>query len=185
MSWVLGVCNSLSSTPPSARLTEKPSFVSSPFVRWALQPTVSRGVIIRAGFLRTYLVFSCRPVEDQKEMPSPVNPELRHKEVQMNFFNQLTSVFNPDITVLSSPSAHMQVSKLHTQKDQVCISIWILFAKILYIFLEKCLPFCIIGRGWNWWPSDDRSGCTGQNEECLHLSKCVQFTRIRFVFSKA
>uniref|UniRef100_A0A8C2GSI0 Ubiquitin protein ligase E3 component n-recognin 4 n=1 Tax=Cyprinus carpio TaxID=7962 RepID=A0A8C2GSI0_CYPCA len=37
-------------------------------------------------------------VEDQKELPSPVNPELRQKEVQMNFFNQLTSVFNPDIT---------------------------------------------------------------------------------------
>ncbi|XP_017342515.1 E3 ubiquitin-protein ligase UBR4 isoform X1 [Ictalurus punctatus] len=47
-------------------------------------------------------------VEDQKELPTPVNPELRHKEVQMNFFNQLTSVFNPDFTVLSSPSAHMQ-----------------------------------------------------------------------------
>ncbi|XP_016138625.1 E3 ubiquitin-protein ligase UBR4 [Sinocyclocheilus grahami] len=47
-------------------------------------------------------------VEDQKELPSPVNPELRQKEVQMNFFNQLTSVFNPDITVLASPSAHMQ-----------------------------------------------------------------------------
>ncbi|XP_065141997.1 E3 ubiquitin-protein ligase UBR4 isoform X2 [Paramisgurnus dabryanus] len=47
-------------------------------------------------------------VEDQKEIPSPVNPELRHKEVQMNFFNQLTSVFNPDITVLASPAAHMQ-----------------------------------------------------------------------------
>ncbi|XP_053096736.1 E3 ubiquitin-protein ligase UBR4 isoform X3 [Pangasianodon hypophthalmus] len=47
-------------------------------------------------------------VEDQKELPSPVNPELRQKEVQMNFFNQLTSVFNPDITVLSLPSAHMQ-----------------------------------------------------------------------------
>ncbi|KTG44696.1 hypothetical protein cypCar_00010069, partial [Cyprinus carpio] len=48
-------------------------------------------------------------VEDQKELPSPVNPELRQKEVQMNFFNQLTSVFNPDITMLASPSAHMQV----------------------------------------------------------------------------
>ncbi|XP_016135663.1 E3 ubiquitin-protein ligase UBR4-like [Sinocyclocheilus grahami] len=47
-------------------------------------------------------------VEDQKELPSPVNPELRQKEVQMNFFNQLTSVFNPDITMLASPSAHMQ-----------------------------------------------------------------------------
>uniref|UniRef100_A0A672LG87 Ubiquitin protein ligase E3 component n-recognin 4 n=1 Tax=Sinocyclocheilus grahami TaxID=75366 RepID=A0A672LG87_SINGR len=43
-------------------------------------------------------------VEDQKELPSPVNPELRQKEVQMNFFNQLTSVFNPDITMLASPS---------------------------------------------------------------------------------
>lgn len=51
-------------------------------------------------------------VEDQKELPSAVNPELRHKEVQMNFFNQLTSVFNPDLTtILASPSAaHMQAS---------------------------------------------------------------------------
>lgn len=50
-------------------------------------------------------------VEDHKELPSAVNPELRQKEVQMNFFNQLTSVFNPDLTtILASPSAlHMQV----------------------------------------------------------------------------
>ncbi|XP_045063212.1 E3 ubiquitin-protein ligase UBR4-like isoform X2 [Coregonus clupeaformis] len=47
-------------------------------------------------------------VEDQKEVLSPVNPELRHKEVQMNFFNQLTSVFNPDLTLLASPSGHTQ-----------------------------------------------------------------------------
>eukprot|EP00063_Salmo_salar_P028104 XP_014002939.1 PREDICTED: E3 ubiquitin-protein ligase UBR4-like [Salmo salar] len=47
-------------------------------------------------------------VEDQKEVLSPVNPELRHKEVQMNFFNQLTSVFNPDLTVLASPSGRTQ-----------------------------------------------------------------------------
>ncbi|KAK5619189.1 E3 ubiquitin-protein ligase ubr4 [Crenichthys baileyi] len=49
-------------------------------------------------------------VEDQKELPSVVSPELRQKEVQMNFFNQLTSVFNPDLTtILASPSAaHMQ-----------------------------------------------------------------------------
>lgn len=51
-------------------------------------------------------------VEDHKELPSAVNPELRQKEVQMNFFNQLTSVFNPDLTtILASPTAaHMQVS---------------------------------------------------------------------------
>ncbi|CAB1330321.1 unnamed protein product [Coregonus sp. 'balchen'] len=47
-------------------------------------------------------------VEDHKEVLSPVNPELRHKEVQMNFFNQLTSVFNPDLTLLASPSGHTQ-----------------------------------------------------------------------------
>ncbi|KAM6976924.1 E3 ubiquitin-protein ligase UBR4 [Aplochiton taeniatus] len=47
-------------------------------------------------------------VEDQKELPSAVNPELQHKEVQMNFFNQLTSVFNPDLTLLVTPSTHMQ-----------------------------------------------------------------------------
>ncbi|MGH0168045.1 UNVERIFIED_CONTAM: hypothetical protein FKN15_073672 [Acipenser sinensis] len=48
-------------------------------------------------------------VEDQKELPSPVNPEMRQKEVQMNFFNQLTSVFNPDVNMLSAPSAQTQV----------------------------------------------------------------------------
>lgn len=41
-------------------------------------------------------------VEDQKELASPVSPELRQKEVQMNFLNQLTSVFNPR-TVASLP----------------------------------------------------------------------------------
>lgn len=57
-------------------------------------------------------VFFFFTVEDQKDLPSAVNPELRQKEVQMNFFNQLTSVFNPDLTsILGSPSsAHMQVS---------------------------------------------------------------------------
>lgn len=51
-------------------------------------------------------------MEDHKELPSAVNPELRQKEVQMNFFNQLTSVFNPDLTtILASPTAaHMQAS---------------------------------------------------------------------------
>ncbi|XP_058849008.1 E3 ubiquitin-protein ligase UBR4 isoform X2 [Acipenser ruthenus] len=48
-------------------------------------------------------------VEDQKELPSPVNPEMRQKEVQMNFFNQLTSVFNPDVNMLSAPSTQTQV----------------------------------------------------------------------------
>lgn len=41
-------------------------------------------------------------VEDQKELASPVSPELRQKEVQMNFLNQLTSVFNPR-TIASPP----------------------------------------------------------------------------------
>ncbi|XP_063173479.1 E3 ubiquitin-protein ligase UBR4 [Candoia aspera] len=42
-------------------------------------------------------------VEDQKELASPVRPELRQKEVQMNFLNQLTSVFNPKMAL--SPMA--------------------------------------------------------------------------------
>uniref|UniRef100_A0A8C2KCQ3 Ubiquitin protein ligase E3 component n-recognin 4 n=1 Tax=Cyprinus carpio TaxID=7962 RepID=A0A8C2KCQ3_CYPCA len=56
-------------------------------------------------------------VEDQKELPSPVNPELRQKEVQMNFFNQLTSVFNPDITMLASPSGENECDE-QTTTDQ-------------------------------------------------------------------
>ncbi|KAJ7306604.1 hypothetical protein JRQ81_009996 [Phrynocephalus forsythii] len=40
-------------------------------------------------------------VEDQKELPSPVSAELRQKEVQMNFLNQLTSVFNPRMATSS------------------------------------------------------------------------------------
>ncbi len=40
---------------------------------------------------------------------------------------------------------------------------------------------CITGWEWVWWPDNNRSGNTGQNEECLHLSKCVQFTRIGWV----
>ncbi|XP_070812261.1 LOW QUALITY PROTEIN: E3 ubiquitin-protein ligase UBR4 [Pituophis catenifer annectens] len=38
-------------------------------------------------------------VEDQKQLASPVRPELRQKEVQMNFLNQLTSVFNPKMAL--------------------------------------------------------------------------------------
>ncbi|XP_072569550.1 E3 ubiquitin-protein ligase UBR4 isoform X8 [Paramormyrops kingsleyae] len=60
-------------------------------------------------------------VEDQKDLPSPVNPEVRQKEVQMNFFNQLTSVFNPDVNMLSSPCGQIQVeseSDDQTRADQ-------------------------------------------------------------------
>ncbi|XP_070615566.1 E3 ubiquitin-protein ligase UBR4 isoform X3 [Erythrolamprus reginae] len=45
-------------------------------------------------------------VEDQKELSSPIRPELRQKEVQMNFLNQLTSVFNPKMAL--SPMTTLQ-----------------------------------------------------------------------------
>uniref|UniRef100_A0A8C3QPV4 Ubiquitin protein ligase E3 component n-recognin 4 n=1 Tax=Cyanoderma ruficeps TaxID=181631 RepID=A0A8C3QPV4_9PASS len=48
-------------------------------------------------------------VEDQKELASPVSPELRQKEVQMNFLNQLTSVFNPRVSSSPSITAETQV----------------------------------------------------------------------------
>lgn len=69
-------------------------------------------------WLREFVSFFCLIVEDQKEVPCSVNPELRQKEVQMNFFNQLTSVFNPDLTtILASPSAaHMQASVTDTRQ---------------------------------------------------------------------
>ncbi|XP_069598111.1 E3 ubiquitin-protein ligase UBR4 isoform X6 [Ranitomeya imitator] len=47
-------------------------------------------------------------VEDQKETTVLLSPELRQKEVKMNFLNQLTSVFNPRGSATSS-SSHMQV----------------------------------------------------------------------------
>lgn len=96
----------------SARLVErKLCFLSS------VREDLRSSEIVNSRMRFCLLIFcnhlwcSCFPVEDQKEIPSPVNPELRHKEVQMNFFNQLTSVFNPDITGLASPSVHMQVSE--------------------------------------------------------------------------
>ncbi|XP_044852020.1 E3 ubiquitin-protein ligase UBR4 isoform X3 [Mauremys mutica] len=60
-------------------------------------------------------------VEDQKELASPVNPELRQKEVQMNFLNQLTSVFNPRVTASPSLVPDTQVegeSDNQTSTDQ-------------------------------------------------------------------
>ncbi|XP_027698525.1 E3 ubiquitin-protein ligase UBR4 isoform X2 [Vombatus ursinus] len=48
-------------------------------------------------------------VEDQKELASPVSPELRQKEVQMNFLNQLTSVFNPRAVAAPSLPPVIQV----------------------------------------------------------------------------
>lgn len=104
-----------SSAPLSTRLTQKPSFVPFPlgFAAYRFQMGYHQSWVSPYLSCILLLPLSCCPVEDQKELPSPVNPELRHKEVQMNFFNQLTSVFNPDITILSSPSVHMQVSKLH------------------------------------------------------------------------
>lgn len=50
-------------------------------------------------------------VEDQKELASPVSPELRQKEVQMNFLNQLTSVFNPRVSSSPSIMPETQVNK--------------------------------------------------------------------------
>nr|XP_033777630.1 E3 ubiquitin-protein ligase UBR4 isoform X4 [Geotrypetes seraphini] len=48
-------------------------------------------------------------VEDQKELTSPVSPELRQKEVQMNFLNQLTSVFNPRVASSSALAPQPEV----------------------------------------------------------------------------
>ncbi|XP_041871799.1 E3 ubiquitin-protein ligase UBR4 [Corvus kubaryi] len=55
-------------------------------------------------------------VEDQKELASPVSPELRQKEVQMNFLNQLTSVFNPRVS--SSPSITTETQVEGESEDQ-------------------------------------------------------------------
>ncbi|XP_064028194.1 E3 ubiquitin-protein ligase UBR4 isoform X5 [Pogoniulus pusillus] len=55
-------------------------------------------------------------VEDQKELASPVSPELRQKEVQMNFLNQLTSVFNPRVS--SSPSIMTETQVEGENEDQ-------------------------------------------------------------------
>ncbi|XP_044524637.1 E3 ubiquitin-protein ligase UBR4 [Gracilinanus agilis] len=56
-------------------------------------------------------------VEDQKELASPVSPELRQKEVQMNFLNQLTSVFNPRAVAAPSLSPVIQ---MEGENDDQC-----------------------------------------------------------------
>lgn len=56
-------------------------------------------------------------VEDQKELASPVSPELRQKEVQMNFLNQLTSVFNPRVSSSSSVTTETQVKNLQNRNS--------------------------------------------------------------------
>lgn len=64
-------------------------------------------------------------VEDQKDTVSPLTPELRQKEVQMNFLNQLTSVFNPDVSNSSAPSTATQVdgeSDDQTVTDQATVT---------------------------------------------------------------
>ncbi|XP_069096233.1 E3 ubiquitin-protein ligase UBR4 isoform X5 [Pleurodeles waltl] len=50
-------------------------------------------------------------VEDQKELTSPVSSELRQKEVQLNFLNQLTSIFNPRMaaTLPSGPQSQVEI----------------------------------------------------------------------------
>lgn len=102
----------------SARLAERRlCSLSSVREDSSLSSMVNSKTIFCLLIFSNCLWWSCFPVEDQKELPSPVNPELRQKEVQMNFFNQLTSVFNPDITMLASPSAHMQVSELDGSFD--------------------------------------------------------------------
>ncbi|MEE6482208.1 hypothetical protein FKM82_013184 [Ascaphus truei] len=50
-------------------------------------------------------------VEDQKEVAILLSPELRQKEVQMNFINQLTSVFNPRGVALPAHTPHTQVTR--------------------------------------------------------------------------
>lgn len=56
-------------------------------------------------------------VEDQKELASPVSPELRQKEVQMNFLNQLTSVFNPRVSSSPSITVETQVKNLKNRNS--------------------------------------------------------------------
>ncbi|KAL1020637.1 hypothetical protein UPYG_G00002740 [Umbra pygmaea] len=73
-------------------------------------------------------------VEDQKEPPSPVNPELRHKEVQMNFFNQLTSVFNPDLSTMVPSSGHTQAE---SDSDDQAVTDQNLQAKMKNAFVSQ------------------------------------------------
>lgn len=142
-------------------------------------------------------------VEDQKDLPSAVSPELRQKEVQMNFFNQLTSVFNPDLTtILGSPSAaHMQVSVGELLPHYCCPMVSIscplrcfhpanycfplitIFSETLFVlmFADVSISYWTLvlllftGWEWLWWP-DHRSGRPGQDEKCLCFSECVKLT---------
>ncbi|KAM5132251.1 E3 ubiquitin-protein ligase UBR4 [Mantella aurantiaca] len=56
-------------------------------------------------------------VEDQKESTVLLSPELRQKEVKMNFLNQLTSVFNPRSSSSSGSSAQVETEGDDTTSD--------------------------------------------------------------------
>ncbi|XP_075046927.1 E3 ubiquitin-protein ligase UBR4 isoform X4 [Mixophyes fleayi] len=63
-------------------------------------------------------------VEDQKEMAVLLSPELRQKEVKMNFINQLKSVFNPRSSTLPPAQCHTQAESEvdDTSSDQASVA---------------------------------------------------------------
>lgn len=52
-----------------------------------------------------------------------MSPELRQKEVQMNFLNQLTSVFNPRVSSSPSIMQETQVNKQLQNKSGLIFNI--------------------------------------------------------------
>lgn len=58
---------------------------------------------------------------------------------------------------------------------------WPLLGLLLFCYEQTNKVMCFTGWEWVWWADNNRSGNASQNEECLHLSKCVQFTRVRWV----
>lgn len=81
-------------------------------------------------------------MEDQKELASPVSPELRQKEVQMNFLNQLTSVFNPR-TVPSPPiSPQALVSSFAQISLSSCVKVIEPEKIVFYVLFKRyIIPF--------------------------------------------
>lgn len=149
-------------------------------------------------------------VEDQKDLLSAVSPELRQKEVQMNFFNQLTSVFNPDLSTISgSPSAaHMQASvggllphywhlpssgvlllsfmcliQMNVFPKSLCFMVQCLYWSLQSIVNPRVNALLLLFTGWEWlWWPDHRSGHPGQDEKCLCFSECVKLTGTWWAF---
>lgn len=112
-------------------------------------------------YLYCILLFLCPVVQWRTRKSCPPQSILSYGTKKYKWTSSISWPQFLTLTSLSCPrpqptcrSATDQGPSLHQYRNSLC-------KNAVYIYLETYLLFCIVGWGWNWWPNDDGSGCTG------------------------